>query len=102
MFLDIYTTNACNLKCNYCYLEKKDAKATGKTLMKKTLSYFFSSQYKDKRIYCTFIGGEPLLEFKLIKYAVDLSKKLSKKNKKKIFFNLVTNGTLLNDERIDF
>jgi len=101
MFLDIYTTNACNLKCSYCYLKRKNIKANKKSSINKTLSHFFS-EYNDKSIYCTFIGGEPLLEFELIEHAVSLSKKLSKRKKKKIFFNLVTNGTLLNDERIDF
>lgn len=102
MILDIYLTNSCNLRCTYCYFKRKKANRANSDLIKKTLRYFLDRKYKDQTLYCTFIGGEPTLEFEKIKEAVKIGKSLAKKHRKKIFFNLVTNGTLLNNERINF
>jgi len=102
MILDIYLTNACNLRCVYCYLKGKNQEKSNTDLIEKILNYFLEFEYEDSNIYCTFIGGEPLLKFSLIKEAVKVGKEIAKKKKRKIFFNLVTNGTLLNNQRIDF
>jgi len=102
MFLDNYLTNSCNLRCSYCYFKEKNHKRCNIELIERTLNHFLSAKYKDSTLYYTFIGGEPMIEFELIKDAVEIGKKLAKKNNKKIFFNLVTNGVLLDDPKIDF
>lgn len=102
MLLDIYLTNTCNLRCRYCYLKEKNQKRSNIDLIQEILKYFLDLEPNDKILYCTFIGGEPTLEFELMINAVRLGKKLAKKAKKKIFFNLVTNGVRLNTERINF
>lgn len=102
MLLDLHLTNACNLRCKYCYFTNKNERKANTDLIQKTLKYFLNLKPDDKILYCTFIGGEPTLEFDLITYGVEFGKRLAKEVNKKIFFNLVTNGTNLNNEKISF
>jgi len=50
----------------------------------------------------TFFGGEPLTNFDLVKYVVQYAKEEASKNNKEMLFNMATNGTLLDDDKIDF
>ncbi|MCM8803363.1 MAG: radical SAM protein [Candidatus Omnitrophica bacterium] len=101
MFVDVHLTNRCNLQCRYCYFKEKGEKKSNLELIQKTLEYFLNPESREKTFF-TFIGGEPTLEFELIVNAVRLGKKIARKNRRKIFFNLVTNGVNLNGERISF
>ena len=102
MLLDLHLTNACNLRCKYCYFTNKNKKEANLDLIQKTLEYFLNLEQNDKTLYCTFIGGEPTLKFDRIINGVEFGKKLARKSNKKIFFNLVTNGTNLDVKKIDF
>ena len=105
IFVDVYLTNRCNLQCRYCYFKEKDEKKSNLRLIQKSLEYFLDPELREKTLCFTFIGGEPTLEFELIVNAVRLGKKIARKNKKKIFFNLVTNGVNLDgldEEKISF
>lgn len=50
----------------------------------------------------SFFGGEPLLNYDLIKFTTDYATNEAKKYAKQIYFGITTNGTLLNDEKIDY
>lgn len=99
MFLITYK---CNLRCSYCYEPKETAHTINSTRLKSLILYNVLSlpdEYDAFEIH--FMGGEPLLEFNLIK---DVSEWLwqQKFNKSLSMVYAPTNGTLLNDEIKDW
>ncbi len=90
-------THACNLSCRYCYQKHKDASRmsleTGKRLIDSILSQLPEGIEKMEM---SFIGGEPLLEFELIKQLVNYTE--SRNPPCKYIFFASTNGTLLTPE----
>lgn len=104
MFLNsilIILTEACNLSCRYCYLNKK--RYPGQLLdkkLKKALDIFFYFPPQDKNI--IFSGGEPLLNFKLLKRAIVYLRRKEKKEKRLVNISLLTNGLLLSQAKINF
>jgi len=91
-------THDCNLNCIYCYQRHDKTKMSFDTA-KKCIDWIFDNVPPDVgRIDISFFGGEPLLEFELIKKIVAYTchTKRPMAPKKFIFFG-VTNGTLLDD-----
>ena len=106
-YLTIVMCNNCNLTCSYCY-ERQDndnnpncqislpqARKAIDTLMKSINMH----EYKKGGI--NFFGGEPLLCFDYIKELVLYSEEI-KDPKVSIQYSMVTNGTLLTEEKIEF
>lgn len=63
---------------------------------------FFYLFLKGDKIYINFYGGEPLLAYDKIKYAVQLLLEKNKNKNKNMEFSLTTNGSLITDEMLDF
>ena len=109
-FIGFTTTDKCNFKCNYCVKQKCDS-LSGKNKKhvlqwqnaKKALDQFFEIVLNNKRKKVTigFTGGEPLLNFEVIKKIVDYTKK-NIGPYKKIGFTITTNGTLINEKIAQF
>lgn len=94
----IIPTNSCNLGCKYCFIGKLNnciENMTDETLYK-SIELFQKNTNNNKTI--LFYGGEPLMNFELLKKAV----KYVKEKKYNITFSMVSNGTLINNEIIDF
>jgi uncharacterized protein len=90
-------THACNLSCEYCYTgEKKNVTMSESTALS---AIDFLAQNSDGKIAVSFFGGEPILEIDLLKKVVSYTKE---KYGKRFLFRLSTNGTLLNQETLDF
>lgn len=99
----IVITLNCNQKCRYCHSMAKPCTENlnmNKETAKKTVDFIFQSP--SSSITIEFQGGEPLLNFEIIKYLVDYAKELNKKYKKSLGFSLVTNLTLINEEILEF
>ena len=94
----VLTTN-CNLKCNYCLIKKNNNK-TDKNIIKKTLDLFLQTRGNKK--YFKIFGGEPLIYFGLVKFTILHGLKLAQKYKKKIKFEITTNGKLSDTEKLNF
>ena len=91
-------TEKCNLNCKYCYIDQKNEDMT-KDVFRKHLEKLYSLLPNYKQAYnACFFGGEPLLNYDLIKYALPILKKDPKCKS----IVLPTNGLLLNKERVDF
>ncbi len=99
MNYSLYLTDACNLNCKYCY-EKGTHKNTELSFdnIKSIIDYEISQKTKESVL--TFFGGEPLIKKDLIYQTVEYIK--SKKTKTKFWLNMTTNGTLIDDEFVDF
>ncbi len=95
----------CNMSCVYCY--GQDGEYAGKGMMSeetafRAVDWLIENSKGIDRVNISFFGGEPLLNFPLIRKTVEYAKvKVSEKNKK-VTFSLTTNGSLLTDEIISF
>ncbi len=97
--LILVITHFCNLECSYCPVIK-ERKAINKRTAELAADIFLSYGNKDKHI--RLFGGEPLLEFNLVKETVNFAKAKAAIKRKKITFDLSTNATLLNDAMFKF
>jgi len=97
-------TLRCNLKCIYCHASSKPIDAKGfdmdEVTAKKTVDFIF--QTPSPSITIEFQGGEPLLKFDLIKYIIAYSKNVNKRYKKNVAFSVVTNLTLMDEEKFNY
>ena len=96
----------CNLKCRYCFagngLFGGERSMMSEETAFKSVDFLMehSGDANDLEIY--FFGGEPLMNFDVLKSTVTYAKKRSAETGKNIRFSLTTNGTYLNDEITDF
>ena len=100
----IVPTLRCNQKCIYCHASSEPENSRGfdmdKNTTKKVVDFIFQSP--SKAITIEFQGGEPLLRFDIIKYIIEYANKLNKEKKKDLRFALVTNLTLMDEEKLDY
>jgi len=89
----------CNFNCQYCYQTKEKKEMNWETA-EKSLNFFFNQKPETANLY--FLGGEPLLNFSLIKDIVGYLKEKNKQSKKKVHYNITTNGSLITDEVLEF
>ncbi len=95
----IIPTNSCNLGCKYCFigkLEKKDISMTSDILLKAI--DLFAQELNGNEGTILFYGGEPLMNFDMLKLAVNYVSY----NNMNIRFSMVTNGTLINTDIAEF
>jgi len=97
--ITLVLTYACNQNCLYCYQIKKDIKMDFATA-KKTIDYF--SQKGNGEAVINLYGGEPLLEFELMKKIISYGLEIFKKNECRLRFSLTTNGSLFDRERLAY
>ncbi len=100
----VVPTLRCNQKCLYCHSKSKspDAKEydMNEETAKKTVDFIF--QTTSNCITIEFQGGEPLLNFDIVKYIIEYSQELNKKYRKDIKFDLVTNLTLIDEKKLAY
>lgn len=104
--LTLQITQRCNLRCEYCvYSGNYDNRKHSNQDMsfetaKKAIDLYLRSSGEMSKYSVAFYGGEPLLNLKLIKECVQYIK--NKTIGKKVSYVMTTNGTLLNDETVDY
>ncbi len=105
--LTLELTHQCNLACEYCafgehYNQTRDLsqRSISFDTAKQAVTHFLNHKSKEAGI--GFYGGEPLLEFDLIKKVVAYARRLASDNNMDVRFSMTTNGTLLTDEKIHF
>lgn len=103
--LTLMLVQACNLACKYCFGSEGEYADRGKMSEKIALDaidYLIKASGNERNLYVTFFGGEPLLCFDVIKKVVAYCKEREKATGKNFFYNMTTNGTLLNEEINNF
>lgn len=103
--INLKVTNNCNLACNYCffsekYKHKKNDRFMSWEVAKKSIDYYIEHSYNMKSLSFHFYGGEPLLNFALIKKSVLYIESL--KLNRKYGYYLTTNLTVISDEIVKF
>lgn len=100
----VIPTLRCNHHCSYCHAASKPKDSKGydmsREVAKNTVDFIF--QTPSDSITIEFQGGEPLLNFPIVKYIIDYSQQKNKAAKKKLRFSLVTNLTLMNDKILSY
>lgn len=105
--LVLEVTQDCNFQCRYCLyanhtnVERDHFKRNMSLMTAKSCVDFLYEHSKDAQtIRIGFYGGEPFLNFELIKFIVEYAN--NKFQSKNIIYITTTNGSILNDEHIDF
>lgn len=96
----------CNLRCAYCFASTGDF-GKGRKLMsyetgKKALDFLIEQSKGRVNLEVDFFGGEPLMNFNVVKKLVEYGRSREKETKKNFRFTITTNGLLLDDDKIDF
>jgi uncharacterized protein len=96
--IDVQFTEACNLRCDDCFvLEKRPNRFTAE-MGKRALDFMVMNSGAVDTLNYTFFGGEPLLEFDSLYEVMNYSREVTQTTGKKVSFNITTNGILLNDD----
>lgn len=94
-------TNKCNLNCIYCFENHiSDSSFMSIKIAKKSVDFLLKQNPTGSKFSVVFFGGEPLLNFKLIKETIKYCSSISKKTNKEFTYSITTNGTILNTEII--
>ena len=105
--LCLHIAHACNLSCKYCFAEEglyhgKKAELMPYEVGKQALDFLVANSGNRRNLEVDFFGGEPLLNFDVVKQLVAYGRELEKTHDKHFRFTLTTNGVLLNDEIMEF
>ena len=100
--LTIILSQLCNLACSYCYAQKSRSKEIlSKEKLKQVIDYVLQQPDNENKRFSFIGGGEPTLTWDLLEWAIKYIDS-SKKEGQKVHCSIITNGTLLSDERIYF
>lgn len=104
--LCLHITHDCNLACRYCFAEEGEYHGR-RALMslevgKQALDFLVANSGKRRNLEVDFFGGEPLMNWEVVKEIVAYGRELEKTNDKKFRFTLTTNGVLLNADMLEF
>ena len=96
----------CQLRCKYCFASTGDF-GQGRKLMtletgKNAIDFLLENSGDRKNLELDFFGGEPLMNFKVVKQIVEYARSREAGFNKKFRFTITTNGLLLDDEKIEF
>ena len=96
----------CNLRCKYCFASTGDF-GKGRKLMsfetgKHAIDFLLENSGDRPNLELDFFGGEPLMNFDVVKQIVKYARSREAEYGKKFRFTITTNGLLLDDDKIDF
>lgn len=96
----------CNLRCSYCYIKEKNNEQmtfeTAKNSVEFAIKRLIDMNHKKRVINIDFLGGEPLISFKLIKEIVTYCEQRKNEKKIKFYYTLTSNGTIFNEDIYSF
>lgn len=104
--LCLHIAHDCNLACRYCFAEEGEYHGR-RALMsyevgKQALDFLISNSGNRRNLEVDFFGGEPLMNWQVVKDLVKYGREQEKIHNKNFRFTLTTNGVLLNDEVMEF
>ena len=104
--LCLHVAHTCNLNCAYCFASQ--GKYHGERAVmpfevgKQALDYLVANSGSRHNLEVDFFGGEPLMNFQVVKDLVAYARSIEKEAGKHFRFTLTTNGMLIDDDVIDF
>ena len=104
--LCLHICHDCNLRCKYCFADEGAYHAKREFMSLETakaaIDFLIENSGNRKILEMDFFGGEPLMNFDVVKQAVYYAKEQAAKKGKKFLFTLTTNGLLLKDDVAKF
>lgn len=104
--LCLHIAHDCNLACKYCFAGEGeyhgDRSLMSYEVGKKALDFLIANSGNRVNLEVDFFGGEPLMNFQVVKDLVAYGRSKEKEYNKKFRFTLTTNGVLLDDEVMEF
>ncbi len=104
--LCLHVAHTCNLNCSYCFASQGKYNGNRAVMSfevgKQALDYLVAHSGSRKNLEVDFFGGEPLLNFGVVKDLVKYARSIEKEANKNFRFTLTTNGMLIDDDVIDF
>lgn len=104
--LCLHIAHDCNLACRYCFAQEGEYHGKRELMSfdvgKKALDFLVANSGNRVNLEVDFFGGEPLMNWQVVKDLVAYGRSLEKPYNKKFRFTLTTNGVLLNDEILEF
>lgn len=102
----LHVCHDCNLRCGYCFA-KEGTYSGAREMMsfetaKKAMDFLIDNSADRKILEVDFFGGEPLMNFDVLKQTVEYAKNRAKEKGKFFKFTTTTNGVLLNKEASDY
>jgi uncharacterized protein len=101
----LFITQECNQNCIYCYGAGGSYGSSGHmstATAKRAVDWLIEQSGVEKELSILFFGGEPLMNFPLIKEVVSYTQKRSKEQEKEFYFSITTNLSLLDNEKLAF
>ena len=104
--LCLHVAHTCNLNCSYCFASQ--GKYHGERAVmsfevgKRALDFLVENSGSRKNLEVDFFGGEPLMNFDVVKQLVAYARSIEKEKGKNFRFTLTTNGLLIDDDVIEF
>ena len=104
--LCLHIAHTCNLNCSYCFASQ--GKYHGERAVmsfevgKRALDFLIEHSGTRRNLEVDFFGGEPLMNFQVVKDLVAYARRIEKQHNKNFRFTLTTNGMLIDDDVIDF
>jgi uncharacterized protein len=104
--LCLHVAHDCNIRCKYCFASQGDFH--GERLLmpletgKNAFDFLVAHSGNRRNLEVDFFGGEPLMNFEVVKSLVDYGRSLEAANNKHFRFTITTNGILLDDEKMDY
>lgn len=99
-------SHLCNLRCEYCFADGGTYNGAAENMSLdvalKAIDMIVSKSANRHNLEVDFFGGEPLLNFDVVKKTVEYARSIEKAHNKNFRFTITTNAMLLNDEIIDF
>ena len=104
--LCLHVAHTCNLNCSYCFASQ--GKYQGERALmsfevgKRALDFLIANSGSRRNLEVDFFGGEPLMNWKVVKELVAYARTQETIHDKRFRFTLTTNGMLIDDDVIDF
>ncbi|MBR2337244.1 MAG: thioether cross-link-forming SCIFF peptide maturase [Clostridia bacterium] len=104
--LCLHVAHTCNLNCSYCFASQ--GKYHGERAVmsyevgKRALDFLIENSGTRRNLEVDFFGGEPLMNFDVVKRLVAYARGIEKEKNKNFRFTLTTNGVLVDDDVIEF
>ena len=104
--LCLHIAHDCNLKCKYCFAEEGEYHGHRSLMSSKVgkaaIDFLIKASGKRRNLEVDFFGGEPLMNFGVVKEIVEYGREQEKLYNKNFRFTITTNGILLDDDVIDY
>ena len=104
--LCLHVAHTCNLNCSYCFASQGkyhgDRAVMSFEVGKQALDFLIANSGTRRNLEVDFFGGEPLMNFDVVKQLVAYARSVEKEHNKNFRFTLTTNGVLIDDDVIDF